>query len=217
MKLKPGWSEALLHRALARKGRRAYAGAIEDLTAVVAAPDSPLRARFVLAEVKRLDNKPEEAKLDFAAAMKTPPKDEIDWSTRGFARMYTEPAEALKDLDQAIAINPRSRQALVNKSIVLSDLLHRPAEAVATLDQCVAHYPDHTEARLFRAVVLARMAECKRSHRCRVLPAARPQAVLHLPGGRRVCTNQPLRTEERRQERSPGPPGDRVPERVQRF
>jgi tetratricopeptide (TPR) repeat protein len=161
--LKPHWTDALVNRAIARKGMKEYLAALEDLTELIAKPNASLRARLLLAEVKRLNNQSEEAKADHLEAMKIQPKDELDWSSRGYSRMDDEPAAALKDFDEAIARNPRSHEALINKSIVLSESLNRPREAVAVLDQFLEYYPDHIGARLGRGVVLARLGECKRA------------------------------------------------------
>jgi tetratricopeptide (TPR) repeat protein len=165
LELRPGWAEALMNRAIARKGIKDYGGAIRDLKEVIAKPGSSVRARFLLAEIKGLDKKPDEAKIEFAEAMKIEPNDELGWSTRGYSRMDTEPAAALKDFDKAIALNPRSHEALINKSIVLSESLNRPREAVAVLDQFLIYYPDHIGARMGRGVVLARLGECEKARR----------------------------------------------------
>lgn len=163
LELKPGWTEALMNRAIARKGMKDYARAIADLNKVVAKHDSSVQARFLRAEIKELNNKPEEAKIEFAEAMKIEPNDELGWSTRGHARLETDPKAALDDFNQAIRRNPRSHDALINKSIVLSEFLNRQRDAVAVLDQFLDYYPDHIGARMGRGVVLARLGECKRA------------------------------------------------------
>lgn len=161
---KPGWPEALMDRAIARKGLKKYAAAVKDLDEVIA-PNSTVRARFLRAEIKELNKQAAEAKADFDEAMIIRPDDELGWSTRGFARLSTAPVEALKDFNEAIARNPRSRDALINKSIALSEFLDRPREAVEVLDRFLDYYPDHVGARLGRGVVLARLGECQRARR----------------------------------------------------
>jgi tetratricopeptide (TPR) repeat protein len=157
------WTDALIDRAIARKGLKEYSGAIADLDRVNANGNTSVRAWFLRSEIKMLDNKPEEAKLDREKALKMQPNDELDWSTRGYARMNSEPAEALKDFDEAIARNKRSSEALINKSIVLSEFLNRPQEGIAVLDRFLKFYPDHTGARMGRGVVLARVGECEKA------------------------------------------------------
>jgi tetratricopeptide (TPR) repeat protein len=79
--------------------------------------------------------------------------------------METEPTAALQDFEQALKLNPRSREALINKSIVLSEYLKRPREAVVVFDRFLEYYPDHVAARLGRGVILARLGECERARR----------------------------------------------------
>jgi serine/threonine protein kinase/tetratricopeptide (TPR) repeat protein len=163
LELQPDWTEARMNRAIARKTVRDYAGAREDVSAVIAGAGAPVRAWFLRAEIEQLDGKPAAAANDRAEGMKREPTDELSWSTRGYARMAREPNEALRDLDRALALNPASRDALLNKSIVLSEYLNRPREAVAVLDRFLTLYPDHVPARAGRGVVLARIGECKRA------------------------------------------------------
>jgi serine/threonine protein kinase/Tfp pilus assembly protein PilF len=165
LELKPDWTDALLDRSIARKGMKDYRGAIADLDRVIATPGTTVRARFLRAEIKELNGQVDEAKLDLAAALKIQPDDELGWSTRGYVRMETEPTAALQDFEQALKLNPRSREALINKSIVLSEYLKRPREAVVVFDRFLEYYPDHVAARLGRGVILARLGECERARR----------------------------------------------------
>ncbi len=163
LELQPGLVDALINRAIARKGLKDYRGAIADLDAVIAKPCNSVRVRCLRSEINDLDKKLEDAKVDREQAKKMQPLDELDWSTRGYARMTTEPEAALKDLDEAIALNPRSSDALINKSIVLSEFLNRPHDAIAVFDKFLDYYPDHIGVRLGRGVVLARVGECKKA------------------------------------------------------
>jgi tetratricopeptide (TPR) repeat protein len=79
--------------------------------------------------------------------------------------MRLEPAAAIEDFDKALALNPRSLEALLNKSIALSETLRRPNEAVVVLDRLLDYYPDHVLARAGRGVVLARIGECERARK----------------------------------------------------
>lgn len=165
LQLKPVWTDALIDRAIARKELKDYVNAIGDLDEVIKQPDSPVRARFLRAEVEKLNGQAAEAARELAEALKIQPKDELGWSTRGYERMATEPKEALADLNAALALNPRSRDALINKSILLSEFLDRPREAVAVLGRFLEYYPDHIAARLGRGVILARLGECQLARR----------------------------------------------------
>ena len=163
LELQPGLTDALINRAIARKGLKDYRGAVADLDAVIAKPCNSVRVRFLRSEINDLDNKLDDAKSDREQAMKMKPLDELDWSTRGYARMSSEPAAALKDLDKAITLNPRSSDSLINKSIVLAEFLNRPHDAIAVFDKFLDYYPDHIGVRLGRGVVLARVGECKKA------------------------------------------------------
>ena len=156
---------ARLHRAIARKGMKQFAAAIEDLDQILLSEDAPVRAWFLRGEVNGLLGNRDDANRDRAEVLKRQPADELSWSTRGYARMESEPAEALKDFDAAIAINPRSRDALLNKSIVLSESLNKPREAVAALDRLLEFYPDDVAAIGGRGVLLARLGETAKARR----------------------------------------------------
>ena len=151
---------AHLNRAIARKGKKDYSGALADLDTVLKDDASPVRALFLRADVKQISGDKEGAKRDRDEALRREPRDELSWSTRGYVRMANDPAGALNDFDAALAMNPRSREALLNKSIVLSESLNRPREAVAILDRLLEYYPDHFAARAGRGVVLARLGDC---------------------------------------------------------
>jgi serine/threonine protein kinase/tetratricopeptide (TPR) repeat protein len=159
--------ESQWNRVKARKALKQYAEALEEVNEVLATPEGAALPRFLLvrAELNDLLNRPEEAKRDRSQAMTLQPRDEMDWSMRGYVRLESEPKAALEDLDAAIALNPRSFDALINKSIVLTESLNRPRDGVAVLDRFLEYYPDHTGARLGRAVTLARLGECKRARR----------------------------------------------------
>ena len=66
-----------------------YAGAVADLDEVIAKPAPSVRVWFLRAEIKELDKKPDEAKIDLAEAKNIQPLDELDWSTRGYAIVWT--------------------------------------------------------------------------------------------------------------------------------
>ena len=163
LELQPNWLDALINRAIALQEMHDYAAAIRDLDDVLKSPHAPVRAWFLRANAKERARDPAGAKRDRLEGMRKEPTDDISWSTRGFTRMTSEPEEALKDFDKAIALNPRALEALLNKSIVLSESLQRPREAVEALDLLLEHFPDHVGARAGRGVVLARMGECERA------------------------------------------------------
>jgi eukaryotic-like serine/threonine-protein kinase len=63
----------------------------------------------------------------------------------------------LGDYDRALALNPRSRDALQDKAHVLSEILNDQTAALEVMDRLVAFYPDYVPARAGRGVTLARL------------------------------------------------------------
>ena len=169
-----------MNRAIARKGIPDYDGALDDLNVILGRADAPARAWFLRAEIRELANDKAGAQRDRDQGLRTEPRDELSWSTRGYSRMNREPAEALRDFDRALAINPRSRDALLNKSYVLADVLERPREGLQVLDQFLEYYPDHVSARAGHGVMLARLGECEKARAdARACLRGEPTPVLH--------------------------------------
>jgi tetratricopeptide (TPR) repeat protein len=100
-----------------------------------------------------------EARREFEAGLKKTPGDERSWVARGQARRNADPAGALADLDQALKLNPASRDAMQTKANVLSSKLGRTADAVAVLDALVEAHPDYLGGRAGRGVLLARLGK----------------------------------------------------------
>ena len=57
------------------------------------------------------------------------------------ARLGSDPAAALEDFDQALALQPPSLSALQNKAHVLAEHLGRNRDALAVLDRLVERCP----------------------------------------------------------------------------
>jgi eukaryotic-like serine/threonine-protein kinase len=160
---KPDWTDALINRALARNARQDYTGAEKDLTAVVGRADAPTRVYFIRSRVRQSLGNKAGAEADAATGRKLTPTDDISWVTRGLWSLDRDAKGALADYDEALRLNPRSRDALQNKAVVLADYLQRPADAIQTVDRLLELYPTYTEARAGRAVYLARIGEAKRA------------------------------------------------------
>jgi tetratricopeptide (TPR) repeat protein len=112
----------------------------------------------------------EGAKRDREEGLRRRPADEMSWIARGLARLENEqatPAElqqALADFEQALALNPRSRDALQNKLHVLSERLNLTQEALAVADRLVQVYPDYARGRIGRGVLYARLGRREEAH-----------------------------------------------------
>jgi tetratricopeptide (TPR) repeat protein len=94
--------------------------------------------------------------------------DERSWIARGLARLGSDPAAALADFDQALTLDPTSRDALQNKAHVLAEKLPAKTpdekqqltlQAIEQLDKALALYPDFAPARSGRGVLLARLGK----------------------------------------------------------
>ncbi|HKB05301.1 MAG TPA: serine/threonine-protein kinase [Gemmataceae bacterium] len=160
---KPEWTNAQISRALARNARQDFAGAEKDLTAVVGRADAPTRVYFIRSRVRQSLGDKAGAEADAAAGRKLTPTDDVSWVSRGVWSLDRDAKGALADYEEALRLNPRSRDALQNKAVVLADYLQRPGDAVKAMDQLLELYPSYTEARAGRAVYLARIGEAKRA------------------------------------------------------
>lgn len=160
---KAKWTDALINRAIAREAQKDYDGAEADLTAALGREDVPTRAYFIRSKVRLAKGDKDGAERDGIEGRKQEPHDVISWITRGYWKQDADPKGAIADFDAALALNPRSADALKNKAIVLADSLDQPAEAVKIMDELLELYPTHTEARAGRAVYLARMGKAEKA------------------------------------------------------
>jgi tetratricopeptide (TPR) repeat protein len=164
LKLEPARTWARLDRALAREGMGDLAGALEDLTAAWSEGLGPPRLFFFRARVKRRLKDEAGAQADIAEGMRREAWDDRDFVTRGLARRVKEPHAALRDMDEALKLNPASRAALMGKANILAEYLGEQEKARAVLDETLKLYPDHAPALAGQAVVLARLGKRKEAH-----------------------------------------------------
>jgi tetratricopeptide (TPR) repeat protein len=161
---RPDDAATLRNRALARLGLGDTAGALADLDRAEPLDPGHTRVCFMRAQVAaRAGDRAAAAKHREDGLTRTP-GDETSWVARGVARLAADPAGAVADFDQALALDPLSHQALQNKANALAERLSRPAEAVAVLDRLVAAHPEYAPARAGRAVVLARLGNREAAH-----------------------------------------------------
>jgi len=103
------------------------------------------------------------SEADIAEGRKRTPTDDRSWVTRGGSVLPINPQAALADYEEALKLNPKSRDALICKALVLGEQLKRPADGVRTFDELVKLYPFYTDARANRGVFLGRMGDAKRA------------------------------------------------------
>ncbi len=152
---------ALINRAVARRGRRDWAGAEKDLTAALDRPNAPTRVYFLRSQVRREGGNIPGAQKDADEAFKRTPTDCVSWVIRGVWQIAASPEQAIKDFDEGLKLNAQSRDAMQNKAVVLADYLKRPADAVKVMDQLLESYPAYLEARAGRGVYRARYGDAK--------------------------------------------------------
>jgi serine/threonine protein kinase/predicted Zn-dependent protease len=164
IELTPDMADAYFQRAIARDHMADYKGAEADLTAALAKGFSSTRIYFFRSRVRKSLGHKKEARSDFNEGMRRQPTDETSWIARGFARMNEEPDKALSDFDKALALNPNSRIARMNKVHVLAVIQHKNKEARRVLEDVLRLSPDNSRALAALAVVLARLNEPKLAH-----------------------------------------------------
>ena len=167
--LKPGAALTritLLNRGLAREGQRKFREAEADFTAALDEPNAPTRLYFLRSRVRRLAGDATGADADRAEGLAKDPADALSWGTRGSWHLAARQYEAaLADFDAALKLNPHSRDALLNKAVVLADHLHREADAIPLLDRLLELAPDYVDARCSRGVYLARLGRADEARR----------------------------------------------------
>jgi serine/threonine protein kinase/tetratricopeptide (TPR) repeat protein len=151
----PGQADTYLSRAIAAQWLGDYAAALKDLDLAAAAGAPGGRVGFMRSRALDLSGDKAGARRELDMAMKGEPTDDLTWIARGNARVGADPAGALADFEAALRLNPRSFQALQNKSHALAKLGQVQA-SIRTLDQVVDMYPDYVPGRAGRAVMHAR-------------------------------------------------------------
>jgi tetratricopeptide (TPR) repeat protein len=154
-------TSALIDRAVAKRDIHDLAGAESDLTKALSCDDAPTRAYFIRASVRRALDRKADADRDMVEGLKHDPRDELDYTQRGFARLHTEPAAALEDFDKALSLNPRHRPALLNKAYLLGDVLGKNEEAIAVVNEMLRIHPYDLNALAGRGVYYARLGRVK--------------------------------------------------------
>ncbi len=160
----PDHTPALLLSGIANLHLREFADAELDLTRVLEREPNNTRVHFIRARVRMARGDTAGAAADRKDGLQKDPGDELSWITRGVARQTTDPKAALADFDEALRINPNSREAAQNKAATLSEFLGKTQEAVKVLDSLLDRFPKFVEARIGRGVLLARLGNRVAAH-----------------------------------------------------
>jgi serine/threonine protein kinase/Tfp pilus assembly protein PilF len=107
IRLRPTDAEVHLNRALLRGEMGKHAEAIEDLNLAVELGYSRTRVLLLRAVAREKVGHAAGARADRAEGLRLEPTDAVGWTTRGWARMETDPQSALSDFDEALKLNPR--------------------------------------------------------------------------------------------------------------
>ena len=153
----PQQTESLLNRALARLKLGKFQEAADDLTLAVERGRTESLVYLLRSQAWQQLGEEERARRDRQTGLKREPVSLEGWIQRATVRRSEDPDGALADLNEALRLDPQSRQALQNKAHVLGDRLGRPAEAIETLDTLLASHPRDVTALMGRAVLNARL------------------------------------------------------------
>lgn len=151
------FTSAAVQKGVTSLRLKQFVRAEQELTAALSHDRAPMRAYVLRALARRELGKIDLAKADEVKAMAMESTDDVDWVTRGWARMAKEPHAALADFEQALAINPRNFYALWNRVHVLYTHLSEYDKALQAAIQLLLYYPDHLGARASRGVIYARL------------------------------------------------------------
>jgi len=160
----PNYAAALLLRGIAHYYCGELPMAEADLTRVIAVEPTNTRAFFIRSRVRAAQGNAAGAAADREEGIQREPGDELSWIVRGVWRQAADPETALRDFEEALRLNPNSREAAQNKAATLSEFLGRNEEAVEVLDELLKRFPTFVEARIGRAVLLARLGKRDLAH-----------------------------------------------------
>ena len=152
---------ALFYRAISYKDVGEHQLALKDLNSAIDQGLRGSRPLIVRSRVKGLLGNVAGRDADLKAGIAATPQDEFDWIARGFAKMSKQPDEAMKDFEQALKLNPRSRIARQNMIPLLSGPSKNPNDAILVLDEVIKDYPLDADAFADRGVLLARAERYK--------------------------------------------------------
>ena len=162
--LDPRWPEPLAERAIAENLEGRPADAVRDFDRAFDLGATDTRLYFLRARAKENAGDLEGAKRDLEQGQKREPTHELGYIVRGLSRIDSDPAAAVADFDRALALNPRSLEALQDKAVVLADKFDRIAESEAILDRAVTLYPDFVPSRSSRGVMRAILGRREAAH-----------------------------------------------------
>jgi serine/threonine protein kinase/Flp pilus assembly protein TadD len=162
--LDPKWPEPFLERAITESESGKPALAVQNYTRAIELGATDTRIYFLRATARKKAGDLEGARLDREEGFKREPKDDLGWIVRASYRKAKDPAGALADLDRALAVNPRSLDAIQDKAAILAEQPEKYQEAEALFDRAVTLYPDYVPSRSARGVMRAILGRREAAH-----------------------------------------------------
>lgn len=148
-----------LNRYTVRMAMGRIEEAMHDLNRAIELQPESARLRLIRSRELRNAGKLKAAKDDFDAAMKSHPASIEDWLSVALAKLPTDPAQALKDLESAETLFGADPSILQTMAHVLSEHLQRPKDAIRALDRVLQMEPEFQKALSGRAVLNARLGK----------------------------------------------------------
>lgn len=158
IKLRPRIPEAYFNRALALQGLGDYDLAMEDCEHAMKLGFNGSRAHLLRAELHSSLGNRRAAEQDRQRGIAEVPDDEAGWFLRAMAQLDQQETDAaIHDLEQALALNPRSKVALQNMAHIYAEVLGQNQEAVTWISRLQEAFPKYATAPASKAVLLARL------------------------------------------------------------
>ena len=160
LELEPADPVGYLNRAIVRLMMKDHRGALADCDRAERNHCTATRLYSVREQARQGLGDKAGADRDLQTFLTTKPTDRLSWCARGERKLALEPrdaAGALKDFDEALALDPALLNALRDKASVLADDPRHYAEALKVLDRVLELAPASPADRAGKAVVLARL------------------------------------------------------------
>jgi tetratricopeptide (TPR) repeat protein len=159
VKREPTLRAARMNLALVRIEQGKFREASDDLTGLIRDQQGDSFVYLLRSRAERALGNIRLACADRALGLRLRPTDAEGWIQRGLERVDADPAGALADFQQALALDPTSQPALQNCAFVLSDRLGQWEAAQAMLDRILQLDPHNAMVLGGRGVLNARRGQ----------------------------------------------------------
>ncbi len=163
VELEPMNSEVRLLQSQILGKARQYDAAAKALDIVCDRVHPPVWGLLARAHLNQLAGNKDAASRDRDLGMAGHPAEYRDYMALGFARMKSEPQQALADFEAAERLAPNMIEPLQDQAYIEGKLLKHPERAIAILQRLLKRNPDFHEGRDALAVYLARTGQSERA------------------------------------------------------